>query len=238
MVLEYVEGETLTDETVAMGDRGPRESPKRCGRSHAGPRFRTDFDMFRTAERWLRMCDEREIPDPRGTPGTNGPGASGGPGARCPRDEFGPQPQRSEQVTTSSTMDGGCGLSTSSTAGTTTRATTSPTSRARRSSTTIGGRCSARHISAWPTPRCSPGCACTRRLRTSGGPSGPRSNFESHRARSTLRGLSGRTQIRPAPCWTPRSSPARCTRRPGAASRTDDRTRPATSVVPVWVGIV
>ena len=65
MVLEYVEGETLTDETIAMGDRIPRVA-ETLRTLHAGPRFRTDFDMFRTAERWLRMCDEREIAIPDG----------------------------------------------------------------------------------------------------------------------------------------------------------------------------
>ena len=67
MVLEYVEGETLTDETIAMGDRIPKVA-ETLRRLHAGPRFRTEFDMFRTAERWLRMCDEREIAIPEGLP--------------------------------------------------------------------------------------------------------------------------------------------------------------------------
>ncbi|HTC86626.1 MAG TPA: phosphotransferase, partial [Candidatus Acidoferrum sp.] len=35
-------------------------------RLHAGPRFRDDFDMFRLAERYLRLCDERSIPVPDG----------------------------------------------------------------------------------------------------------------------------------------------------------------------------
>ena len=35
-------------------------------RLHAGPRFRDDFDMFRLAERYLRLCDERAIPIPDG----------------------------------------------------------------------------------------------------------------------------------------------------------------------------
>ncbi len=67
MVLEYVEGETLTDETIAMGDRIPRVAGT-LRTLHGGPRFRTDFDMFRTAERWLRMCDEQEIAIPEGLP--------------------------------------------------------------------------------------------------------------------------------------------------------------------------
>jgi thiamine kinase-like enzyme len=65
MVLEYVEGETLTDEAIVMGDRIPRVAGM-LRTLHAGPRFRTDFDMFRTAERWLRMCDDGEIATPEG----------------------------------------------------------------------------------------------------------------------------------------------------------------------------
>src|SRR6185369_4088034 len=33
---------------------------------HAGPRFRDDFDMFRTTERYLRVVDERAIMIPNG----------------------------------------------------------------------------------------------------------------------------------------------------------------------------
>lgn len=67
MVLEYVEGETLTDDTIGNRDRIPRVAGT-LRTLHGGPRFRTDFDMFRTAERWLRMCDEREIAIPEGLP--------------------------------------------------------------------------------------------------------------------------------------------------------------------------
>ena len=35
-------------------------------RLHAGPRFRDDFDMFRLAEGYLRLCDERSFPVPDG----------------------------------------------------------------------------------------------------------------------------------------------------------------------------
>ena len=65
MVLEHVEGETLADDTVGVRDRIPRIA-ETLRTLHAGQRFRTDFDMFRTAERWLRICDEREIPIPEG----------------------------------------------------------------------------------------------------------------------------------------------------------------------------
>jgi thiamine kinase-like enzyme len=67
MVLEYLEGETLTDATIAVGNRIPRLAGM-LRTLHAGPRFRADFDMFRTVERWLRICEEREIALPDGLP--------------------------------------------------------------------------------------------------------------------------------------------------------------------------
>ncbi|HEX7834022.1 MAG TPA: phosphotransferase, partial [Pseudolysinimonas sp.] len=67
MVVEYVEGETLTDATIALKNRIPRVAGM-LRTLHAGPRFRSDFDMFRTAERWLRICDEQEIAVPDGLP--------------------------------------------------------------------------------------------------------------------------------------------------------------------------
>ena len=67
MVVEYVEGQTLTDATIASADRIPRVAGT-LRTLHAGPRFRADFDMFRTAERWLRICDEQEIAVPDGLP--------------------------------------------------------------------------------------------------------------------------------------------------------------------------
>ena len=65
MVQEYVDGETLTDATIALENRIPRLAGT-LRTLHAGPRFRADFDMFRTVERWLRICDEREIAVPEG----------------------------------------------------------------------------------------------------------------------------------------------------------------------------
>jgi thiamine kinase-like enzyme len=65
MVLEYVYGETLTDATIAVGNRIPRLAGM-LRTLHAGSRFRADFDMFHTVERWLRICDEREIAIPDG----------------------------------------------------------------------------------------------------------------------------------------------------------------------------
>jgi thiamine kinase-like enzyme len=65
MVLEYVDGETMSGERL----RSP-EMPERIASSlrrlHAGPRFRQDFDMFRITERYLEVVDERGVPIPEG----------------------------------------------------------------------------------------------------------------------------------------------------------------------------
>jgi thiamine kinase-like enzyme len=65
LVLEWLPGRTMSN--AAFAEPG---MPGRVGaalqRLHAGPRFRDDFDMFRLAERYLRLCDEREIPIPAG----------------------------------------------------------------------------------------------------------------------------------------------------------------------------
>jgi thiamine kinase-like enzyme len=52
---------------AALGEPGmPDRVAGALRRLHAGPRFRDDFDMFRLAERYMRVVDEREIPIPRG----------------------------------------------------------------------------------------------------------------------------------------------------------------------------
>ncbi len=44
----------------------PSGSPRHVRQLHAGPRFRDDFDMFRVAERYLVLVDERSIAIPTG----------------------------------------------------------------------------------------------------------------------------------------------------------------------------
>lgn len=65
MVLEFVDGQMLTDETIGELDRLPRIAAT-LRSLHSAPRFRADFDMYRTAGRWLRICDEQEIAVPEG----------------------------------------------------------------------------------------------------------------------------------------------------------------------------
>lgn len=64
-VLEWVEARTMSNEALAAPGM-----PARIGatlrRLHAGPRFRDDFDMFRLAERYLDVVDQRQMAIPAG----------------------------------------------------------------------------------------------------------------------------------------------------------------------------
>jgi thiamine kinase-like enzyme len=64
-VLKFIPGVTMSNDRL----REPG-MPNRVAASlrllHAGPRFLREFDMFRLAERYLALCDERHIPIPAG----------------------------------------------------------------------------------------------------------------------------------------------------------------------------
>jgi len=64
MVIEFVEGTTMSSERLRSPAMAPRIAAS-LRRLHAGPRFLKDFDMFRLTERYLRVCGERDyrIPD-------------------------------------------------------------------------------------------------------------------------------------------------------------------------------
>ena len=64
-VLEWVEARTMSIETLAAPGIPTRVAAS-LRRLHAGPRFRDDFDMFRLADRYLQLVDERDIPIPAG----------------------------------------------------------------------------------------------------------------------------------------------------------------------------
>jgi thiamine kinase-like enzyme len=64
-VLEWLAAETMSNATLA-GPGMPSRIAAALRRLHAGPRFRDDFDMFRLAERYLAVVDERDIPIPTG----------------------------------------------------------------------------------------------------------------------------------------------------------------------------
>jgi thiamine kinase-like enzyme len=67
MVLEFIDGETMSNEKLQAPGMPVRiaESLKKL---HAGPRFMTDFNMFRLTEYYLDICDEREVRIPDGYP--------------------------------------------------------------------------------------------------------------------------------------------------------------------------
>jgi thiamine kinase-like enzyme len=65
IVLEWIEGRTMSNGSLAEPGM-PARAAASLLRLHAGPRFLHDFDMFRLAERYLRVVEERGIPIPAG----------------------------------------------------------------------------------------------------------------------------------------------------------------------------
>ena len=65
IVLEWIEGRTMSNELFAERDMAPRVAAS-LRQLHAGPRFLNDFDMFRLTERYLRVVEQRRIPIPAG----------------------------------------------------------------------------------------------------------------------------------------------------------------------------
>jgi thiamine kinase-like enzyme len=64
-VLSWIEGQTMSAQAFAEPG-APARIAEALRRLHAGPRFRDDFDMFRTTEYYLRVVDERAIRVPEG----------------------------------------------------------------------------------------------------------------------------------------------------------------------------
>jgi thiamine kinase-like enzyme len=67
MVLEFLQGTTMSNEAL----HAPGMPAKIAGairRLHAGPRFLTDFNMFRLTEYYLDICSRRGIRIPQGYP--------------------------------------------------------------------------------------------------------------------------------------------------------------------------
>jgi thiamine kinase-like enzyme len=65
MVLAFVPGETMSGVTLRTPEMARRMAAS-IRQLHEGPRFLQDFDMFRTAEGYLAICDERGIAIPDG----------------------------------------------------------------------------------------------------------------------------------------------------------------------------
>jgi thiamine kinase-like enzyme len=64
-VLEWLDARTMSNAALTVPGM-PARIAATLRRLHAGPRFRDDFDMFRLAERYLAVVDERAIPVPAG----------------------------------------------------------------------------------------------------------------------------------------------------------------------------
>jgi thiamine kinase-like enzyme len=63
MVLEFINGETMS--TPKLQSPGmPGRIAKSISQLHAGPRFLTDFNMFRLTEYYLKICEEHEVTIP------------------------------------------------------------------------------------------------------------------------------------------------------------------------------
>ena len=65
MVLEFIEGRTMSKDALNAPGM-PTRMAQAIKQLHAGPRFLTDFNMFRLTEYYLKLCDERNIPIPDG----------------------------------------------------------------------------------------------------------------------------------------------------------------------------
>jgi thiamine kinase-like enzyme len=65
LVLEFIEGQTQTAEDLRRGDRLDWVAAA-CRRLHGARRFRDDFNMFRTQQRYLRLVQERGFRLPEG----------------------------------------------------------------------------------------------------------------------------------------------------------------------------
>ncbi|MBV6395043.1 MAG: Thiamine kinase [Anaerolineales bacterium] len=65
MVLEFLTGITMSKESLSA-EGMPTRMAKVIKKLHRGPRFLTDFNMFRLTEYYLKICAERGIPIPDG----------------------------------------------------------------------------------------------------------------------------------------------------------------------------
>jgi thiamine kinase-like enzyme len=65
MVLEFLEGRTMSKDSLSAPGM-PIRMAQSIKRLHSGPRFLTDFNMFRLTEYYLNLCKERDIRIPDG----------------------------------------------------------------------------------------------------------------------------------------------------------------------------
>ncbi|MBM4426733.1 MAG: phosphotransferase family protein [Chloroflexi bacterium] len=65
MVIEFLDGKTMSKDS--LNEKGmPTRMANAIKQLHAGPRFYSDFNMFRLTEYYLRLCSERKIKIPDG----------------------------------------------------------------------------------------------------------------------------------------------------------------------------
>ncbi|HMV27866.1 MAG TPA: choline/ethanolamine kinase family protein [Anaerolineales bacterium] len=67
MVIEFLDGKTMSKDSLNAAGMPTRMSHA-IKKLHAGPRFLTDFNMFRLTEYYLSLCRERAIKIPKGYP--------------------------------------------------------------------------------------------------------------------------------------------------------------------------
>lgn len=67
MVLEFIDGATMSNASLAAAGM-PTKIAQAIKRLHAGPRFFTDFNMFRLTEYYLEICKQHTIQIPDGYP--------------------------------------------------------------------------------------------------------------------------------------------------------------------------
>jgi thiamine kinase-like enzyme len=65
MVLEFIEGETMSIARLTAAGM-PTRMAQSIKKLHSGPRFLHDFNMFRLAEYYLKLCHERGVKIPEG----------------------------------------------------------------------------------------------------------------------------------------------------------------------------
>src|ERR1051325_5579046 len=65
MVLEFLDGKTMSKDSLSAPGM-PTRMAQSIKQWHAGPRFLTDFNMFRLTEYYLSLCKERDIRIPDG----------------------------------------------------------------------------------------------------------------------------------------------------------------------------
>lgn len=65
MVIEFLDGTTMSKDSLNQ-DGMPSRMAEAIKKLHAGPRFYSDFNMFRLTEYYLSLCRERDIKTPDG----------------------------------------------------------------------------------------------------------------------------------------------------------------------------